>query len=271
MPRALLRLISWSDQAAEHVSKLESRGFRVDASPLEASRLIGRIAELAPTAVVIDLDRKPSHGKAVGVVLQSAKSTRAIPLVLAGGPEEKAAHIQGDLPGAVLTRWPKAAAAIQRAIAHPPAASPKPKAYMEQWAGRTLAKKLDLAAGMRVALIGAPDDFLDKLGDPPEDIEFHQDFARGTKMVLWFVRSAAELAEEFGFMAARLNDGVVFWVMHPKQSGKLRSDFNQLDVRRTANKFGMVDYKMCSVDENWSGMKFGKKKIALNPASSRGI
>lgn len=260
MARALVRLISWSDQAPERARKLEARGFSVDATPLDSSRLIGRIAELAPAAVVIDLDRKPSHGKAVGVVLKSATSTRAIPLVLAGGPEEKAAHIQGDLPEAVFTRWENATAAIKRAIANPPASIARPKAYMEQWAGRTLAKKLDLAAGMRVALIGAPDDFLEKLGDPPEDIEFHEGFARGTKMVIWFVRSAAELAEEFAFMSARLGQGVVFWVMHPKQSGTLRSDFNQLDVRRTANEFGMVDYKICSVDDDWSGMKFGRKK-----------
>jgi hypothetical protein len=261
MQRLLIRLVSWSDEAPEHVKALETHGFRVDATPLDSKRLIGRIAEMAPAAVLIDLDRKPSHGKAVGVVLTKAKSTRAIPLVFAGAPPEKAAHIQGDLPRAVFTSWAKAAAAVKLAIAHPPAAGPKPKAYMEQWAGRTLSKKLDLEAGMRVALIGAPDDFLEKLGDPPEGIEFHEDSARGTQLVIWFVRSAAELVEEFAFMSARLGQGVVFWVMHPKQSGRLRSDFTQLDVRRAANQVGMVDYKICSVDEDWSGLKIAKRKI----------
>src|SRR5580704_10907817 len=150
MSRALVRLISWSEQAVEHATALEARGFRVDASPLDSSRLIGRIAELAPAAVVIDLDRKPSHGKAVGVVLQSAKSTRAIPLVFAGGPPEKAAHIQGDLPRATFTAWPKAPAAVKRAIANPQVATAPAKSYMDQWAGRTLSKKLDLKAGMTV-------------------------------------------------------------------------------------------------------------------------
>jgi DUF3052 family protein len=79
--------------------------------------------------------------------------------------------------------------------------------------------------------------------------------------VIWFVRSAAELVEEFAFMSARLGQGVVFWVMHPKQSGRLRSDFTQLDVRRAANQVGMVDYKICSVDEDWSGLKIAKRKI----------
>ena len=261
MPRALVRLISWSESAPQRAQELEARGFRVDASPLEMSRVIGRIAELAPAAVVIDLDRKPSHGKAVAVVLQSAKSTRAIPLVIAGGPEEKAAHIQGDLPGAVFTRWEKAAAAVKRAIANPLAMVVKPKSYMEQWAGRTLAKKLDLKPGMRVALIGAPEEFIDKLGDPPEGIEFDDQFSRGAKMLIWFVRSAAELAEGFDFMSARMAPGVEFWVMHPKVSGRLRSDFTQLDVRRAANAIGMVDYKICSVDQDWSGMKIAWKNM----------
>src|ERR1700683_220646 len=118
--RALIRLVSWSDQAPEHAKKLEAAGFRVDATPLDSSRLIGRIAEMAPAAVVIDLDRKPSHGKAVGVVLTKAKSTRAIPLVFGGAPPDKAAHIQGDLPGATFTTWSKAPAAVKRAIANPP-------------------------------------------------------------------------------------------------------------------------------------------------------
>jgi hypothetical protein len=257
--RPVIRLVSWSEDASKHAKELEPGGFRVDASPFDSKRLIGRIAEMAPAAVVIDLDRKPSHGKAVGVVLTRAKSTRGIPLVFAGAPEEKAAHIQGDLPGAIFTSWAKALAAIKRAIANPPVVA-RPKSYMEQWAGRTLAKKLDLKAGMSVALIGAPDGFLELLGDPPEGIEFREEISRGAKMLIWFVRSAAEL-EEFGFISARLMKGVALWVMHPKVSGKLRADFNQLDVRRAAKDVGMIDYKVCSVDEDWSGLKMGRKKI----------
>jgi len=238
---------------------LERAGFRVDASPFESSRIIGRIAEMAPAAVVIDLERKPSHGKAVGSVLRQAKSTRSIPLVFAGAPEEKTAHLQGDLPDAVFTSWEKAAGAVKRAIRNPPAITKIPKPYMEQWAGRTLAKKLDLSTGMKVALIGAPAGFVEKLGDVPEGIEFVEGISRGVRMVMWFVRSAAEL-EEIDFFTARVGAGVVFWMMHPKQSGGLRADFTLVDVRRAANRAGMVDYKVCSVDEDWSGMKMGRRK-----------
>lgn len=260
MRGALIRLISWSDQAPGRARTLAAGGFRVDASPLDASRLIGRIAELAPAAVVIDLDRKPSHGKAVGVVLRKAKSTRSIPVVLAGGDPGKAAHIQGDLPGTVSTSWAKAEAAVKRALKHPPAAAAQPKSYMQQWAGRTLTKKLDLKPATEVALVGAPGGFVDLLGDLPEGLEFRDQIAPGVKMVIWFVRSAAEL-EEFAFLSARLAKGVDFWVMHPKQSGKLRSDFNQIDVREADRQVGMIDYKVCSVDADWSGLKFGRKKM----------
>jgi hypothetical protein len=259
MLRALIRLISWSDEAPQHARELEARGFQVDATPLDSKRLIGRIAEMALAAIVIDLDRKPSHGKAVGVVLTKAKSTRAIPLVFAGGPPEKAAHIQGDLPGALFTTWAKAPAALKRAIANPPAISTPAKSYMDQWAGRTLVKKLDLKPGMTVTLIAAPDGFIEWLGDLPEGIEFRGEMSSAAQMIIWFIRSAAEL-EEFGFMSARLGKGVGFWAVHPKASGKLRSDFNQLDVRRAANEVGMIDYKVCSVDEDWSALKIARKK-----------
>lgn len=258
MQRLLIRLVSWSDEAQQYAKKLEAAGFRVDATPLDSKRLIGRIAEMAPAAVVIDLDRKPSHGKAVGVVLTKSKSTRAIPLVFAGGPAEKAAHIQGDLRGAVFTSWAKAPAAMKRAIANPPAISRPAKSYMDQWAGRTLVKKLDLKPGMTVALIAAPDGFIEWLGDLPEGIEFRGEMSRAAQMIIWFIRSAAEL-EEFGFMSARLGKGVVFWAVHPKASGKLRSDFNQIDVRHAAKEVGMIDYKVCSVDEDWSALKIGRR------------
>jgi len=99
----LVRLISWSDDAPQRARGLTASGFRVDASAFDSQRIASRIAALAPAAIVIDLERKPSHGKAVGIVLRKAKSTRSIPLVFAGGPPEKAAHIHGDLPGAIFT------------------------------------------------------------------------------------------------------------------------------------------------------------------------
>src|SRR6202161_778579 len=97
---SLIRLICWKeDLAIERAALLKAARIDVDASPLNTSRLIGRIIENPPSAIVIDLDRMPSHGLAVGVVLRRSVSARRIPLVFAGGADEKVARIRQELPG----------------------------------------------------------------------------------------------------------------------------------------------------------------------------
>ena len=251
---ALIRLVSWNADAAERAGHLES--FRVDASPLSTSGLAGKIRAAAPAAIVIDLDRLPSHGRAVATMLRSSKSTREIPIVFAGGAEDKIARLRGEMPEASFTSWEKAAGAVRQAIARGPVTPVRPQSYMQQFAASPLTKKLDLKAGMKIALIGAPEGFVETLRDLPEAVEFIGAIARGVKLAMWFVRSSAELASEIEFACARLPRDAALWIFFPKQSGGLRSDFNKLDVQRAALRLGLVDYKICSVDEDWSGMKF---------------
>jgi hypothetical protein len=49
------------------------------------------------------------------------------------------------------------------------------------------------------------------------------------------------------------------WIVHPKQSSPLASDFNQDDVREVGLAQGFVDYKVCAVDKDWSALKFARR------------
>ena len=80
------------------------------------------------------------------------------------------------------------------------------------------------------------------------------------RLAIWFVRSRQELERETGFVSARLPEGASMWIVHPKQSGRYRVDFNQNDVRAAGLAVGLVDYKVCAVDADWSGLKFARKK-----------
>src|SRR6267143_691578 len=102
----LVRLISWKqDLASERARPLEDAGFRVDASPLNPGSLIGHLRANPPAAILIDLDRLPSHGREVAVALRNSKTTRHIPIVFAGGLEEKIERIRQELPDAQFTGW----------------------------------------------------------------------------------------------------------------------------------------------------------------------
>jgi hypothetical protein len=252
----LLRLVSWSPEVVARQKALEAAGFKVTAGPAPTKQIGSHFRDLAPDAIVIDLDRLPSHGRAVGVVLRTTKSTRHIPLVFAGGEPEKGARVRAEMPDACFTDWKKAPAAIKKFLRQPPSNPIQPPAYMDQFAGSSLIKKLGFKAGMKVAMLGAPDGFEEQF----EGIEFTGRISRATQLALWFVRSRQELESEVGFMSARLPEGCSIWIVHPKQSSTLRPDFNQNDVRNAALAVGLVDYKVCAVDSQRSGLKFTRKK-----------
>jgi CheY-like chemotaxis protein len=257
---AQIRLVCWKeDLAAERALLLQKAGLDVDASPFDPAGMITRLKENLPALILIDLDRLPSHGREVAMAILGSKSVRHIPIVFAGGVEEKIVRVKTDVPGGVFTEWAQAAAAVKRALKNPPAVVATPVPHVQRWAGSRLTKKLDLKPGV-VALIGPEGGFVETLGELPPGVEFEARITAKTKLALWFVRSARELGEAFELACARLPPGCSLWIIYPKTAGRFRVDFNQDDVRITGLEAGMVDYKICAVDADWSGMKFARRK-----------
>jgi len=257
---AQIRLVSWSlDAAREHARVLKKAGFKVDASPLCTGGLIGQFRDNPPDVILIDLDRLPSHGRAVAVVLRSGKSTRHIPIVFAGGQEEKVKTAREQVPGAIFTDWREVAAALKKALKKPAMPAPA-KSYMQHYSGSSLVKKLGFKTTMRVAVLGAPEGFEDQLGELPEGVEFETNVNPQTKLAIWFVRCLRELADETEYFSARLPKGASIWIVYPKQTSRFKVDFTQHDVRAIGLAAGLVDYKICAVDADWTGLKFARKK-----------
>ncbi len=146
----------------------------------------------------------------------------------------------------------------QQAIARGPVVPVNAKPYMAHYTSSPLIKKLDIKPNSKVALWAEPDSFIESLGEVPESVTFISKLGQGVTLALWFVRSSAELAE-LDFFAARLPREASLWIFFPKQSSPLRADFNKLDVQAAALRLGLVDYKVCSVDDDWSGMKFKRR------------
>ena len=176
---ASVRLVCWNqDLSQERARFLEAAGIRVDASTLNPGGLIGRLKENMPSAVLIDLDRLPSHGREVAVALRNSKSTRHLPLVFAGGAKEKIARVRRELPDAFFTPWNSAPQVLKKALNRAPIAPVRPTPHMQRYAGSSLAKKLGFKANMKVALLGASDEFQETLGDLPEGVDFQAKSAR---------------------------------------------------------------------------------------------
>ena len=109
-----------------------------------------------------------------------------------------------------------------------------------------------------VAVLGEPEGFRGLLGELPESVKLHARLTATTVLALCFVRTRAELGALMELLGAQLPPAAHVWVVHPK--ARLKPDFNQNDARDAGLAVGLVDYKVCSVDEDWSGLKFAWRK-----------
>lgn len=254
-----VRLIHWkAAEAGERLSLLRRLGYLVEyEEPTPA--LLRRLKDDPPAAFVIDLSRLPSHGRDVALGLRQYKSTRRVPLVFAGGAPDKVSRTKESLPDAAYTSWGLIGEALERAIASPLDDPVVPRSNLDGYAGTPLVSKLGIKPGAAVALVGAPDRFEDALSDLPESAVLSREAGDKPHLILWFVRSRNDLEQGVKKMAALVGrDGL--WIAWPKKASGVASNLTQNAVRRLGLDAGLVDFKVCSIDDTWSGLKFTRKK-----------
>ena len=123
-----------------------------------------------------------------------------------------------------------------------------------------LPKKLGIRNNMRISLLAAPVGFEDLLDEIPENTVLQTQLTPKTDLALCFIRSPKDLAATVDLLVLRMPKQASAWIVHPKRNGKHHVDFNQNDVREAALAAGLVDYKVCSIDDDWSALKFAWRK-----------
>jgi CheY-like chemotaxis protein len=253
-------LLHWNEgEAAVRLKHLREAGFTAEHSALAGPPLLRQLRENPPAVIVIDLTRLPSHGREVGAALRAAKATRLIPLVFVGGEAEKVARVRSLLPDAVFTSWDEIVPALQTAAAQPPA-NPVPLASsMDAYGGQALPKKLGIQPGLKIALVNAPPGFIQLLEPIPDGVQIKDNFAEGCEMAIWFVRSQSDLAHAV-HIASGLSTLRRLWFAWPKKASGLPTNVTQPVVRQAGLENNWVDYKICSIDQTWSGLLFARRK-----------
>lgn len=258
-----VRLIHWNaDEAQERAEQLTAAGYDVLSTPFDRDAWRA-LREDPPQAAVIDLSRLRSHGRDVAVGIRSYKPTRHVPLVFVGGQPQKVEKVKTLLPDAVYTTWEDIGGALAGAIAHPPSKPVIPGSVMDAYSGTPLPKKLGIKPGSLLSVVHAPEGFRQTLGDLPDGVELHRQFRTSSDLTLWFIRSRAELENGMERMSS-LGESGGLWIMWPKKSSAMKSDLSESVVREVALAAGLVDFKVCSVDDTWSGLRFTRARA---PAS----
>jgi predicted lipoprotein len=123
-----------------------------------------------------------------------------------------------------------------------------------------LAKKLGIKAGSLVAALNAPDGYAALLAPLPPDVSFQKSVTERIDLVHVFVVSRAALASQLARILGKLRQDAAIWVSWPKQSAGVSTDVTENVIRAVALPMGLVDIKVCAVDDIWSGLKLVIRK-----------
>lgn len=131
---------------------------------------------------------------------------------------------------------------------------------MSGYSGTPLVKKLGITEGMKVLLVDAPPDYARLVAPLPDGVTFVSRRVTDTDMIHIFTTKEAHLAKWLNACLPRLKPDGMIWVSWPKLSAKIPSDVREDTVRKVALPMGLVDIKVCAVDDVWSGLKLVVRK-----------
>ncbi len=127
---------------------------------------------------------------------------------------------------------------------------------MAGYSSTPLPKKLGIKDQSRVAFVNAPKDFQNYLGPLPEGVAVVKRLAKPLDVILLFVTSERVLARDFAKLIDKLATNGMIWIAWPKKSSGIATDLTFDRVQRIGLNTGLVDVKICAIDETWSGLKF---------------
>jgi CheY-like chemotaxis protein len=250
-----LRVVHWNaKEAAALVALLETAGHSVDITTSIGSGIMKYLRAAPPDAVVIDLTRQPSHGREIAVAIRNAKTLKHLPILFVDGQAEKVAAIARWLPDAIYTTRARLLTALRRAKPLTDPARPAP--MMERFGNRTTAQKLGIGAGMCVEVVDPPPDFERAIGNLPEGATLEEHPHEPPRLTLWFTHDPDSMLARMRRMRAVAGRNRL-WILWRKNK---RDGLDGGLIRAAGIDVGLVDYKVCSVNEAWSGMAFAVKK-----------
>jgi len=124
------------------------------------------------------------------------------------------------------------------------------------YSGTPLVKKLGIKSGFKLRILNEPESYFDFIKELPEEVYFIQRADIPVDFIHYFALEAEELENDLPLLLDQLEQNGMIWISWPKKTAKRKTDLDGNAVRKIGIKYGLVDIKVCSVNEVWSGLKF---------------
>lgn len=123
------------------------------------------------------------------------------------------------------------------------------------YSGTPLAKKLGYKEGFKVRIVNQPKYYFDLLPGLPASVEFLDEISSKKDLIHYFTIDAKELEREILSLRKEIVTNGIIWISWPKKSAKIATNITEDTIRNLAVANGLVDVKVCAVDDVWSGLK----------------
>ncbi len=137
---------------------------------------------------------------------------------------------------------------------------------MAGYSGTPLFKKLGIKDGFRLYVKNPPDNYLQLIEPIPDDVEILSRISNNIDIIHFFIKSKNELSSNIDLLMSKIKQNGMIWVSWPKKASKVPTDITEDTIRDIILPIGLVDIKVCAVDETWSGLKLVIRKENRRPA-----
>ena len=128
------------------------------------------------------------------------------------------------------------------------------------YSGTPLSKKLGIRTGSRLFAKNPPENYLELVSPLPAGVSILKRISSKLDIIHFFTKSQTELRENIGDFSKRIKQDGMIWVSWPKKALKVATDMTEDVIREVVLPLGLVDVKVCAVDEIWSGLKIVIRK-----------
>ncbi len=131
---------------------------------------------------------------------------------------------------------------------------------MAGYSQTSLLKKLGIKPGFRVVFLYPPPSFLGELGELPDGVQITTTRSSQIDFIHLFVTQRSRLISQLQSLMTKIRPDGMIWVSWPKKASKVSTDITEDVIREIALPLGLVDIKVCAIDEVWSGLKLVIRK-----------
>lgn len=125
----------------------------------------------------------------------------------------------------------------------------------EGYSGTPLAKKLGIRSGFRIFVKNEPYSYLELVSPIAADVVILKRLSNRLDLIHCFAKRASELRSDVVKFTGRIKQDGMIWISWPKKASKVETDITEDVIREIVLPLGLVDVKVCAVDEVWSGLK----------------